>query len=181
MATFRGQTIERPRIVTGDQLGDRPVVLLDRDLDIATTTVRKPPIAPLEKANVVAELKGVRGAGCYRMLECNPYIVQAAKRLRRRSIAVCARSRPLSRRRGFVAKSGKPFATDVIGRMLAVSWGGGRVRNCGLSKQHQAARRILSSRTVSRALAAQETRELRLPCFCHSVASVRFPGVNDEW
>jgi hypothetical protein len=56
------------------------------------------------------------------MLEHNPYIVRAAKRLadeKRHSPREIAAAPELQ---GFVAKSGKPFATDVVGGMLAVGW-----------------------------------------------------------
>jgi hypothetical protein len=56
------------------------------------------------------------------MLERNPYIVQAAMRLseeERRSLREVSAALEAQ---GFVAKSGKPFAADVVGGMLAVSW-----------------------------------------------------------
>jgi DNA invertase Pin-like site-specific DNA recombinase len=87
-------------------------------------------IAQFEKANLVAKLKAARdrkkaktgkGEGRHSMLERNPLVVQAAKRL--------ADERPMRSLReiaaalgglGHVAKSGKPFSTSVVKRMLAV-------------------------------------------------------------
>jgi DNA invertase Pin-like site-specific DNA recombinase len=90
-------------------------------------------IAQFEKATLVSKLKAARdrkkaqtgkGQGRYSMLERNPYVVQAAKRL--------ADERPIRSLReiadalagqGYVAKdSGRPFSASVVQKMLAVSW-----------------------------------------------------------
>jgi DNA invertase Pin-like site-specific DNA recombinase len=88
-------------------------------------------VAQFDKAMIVAKLRGARDKkrakygkceGRKSMLEGNAYIVQAAKRLadeKRRLLQEIAAELELQ---GFVAKSGKPFATDVVGGMLAVGW-----------------------------------------------------------
>jgi DNA invertase Pin-like site-specific DNA recombinase len=89
-------------------------------------------VAEFEKASLVAKLKAARdrkkaktgkGEGRHSMLERNPLVVQAAKRLAEerpirslREIAVALVSQ------GYAAKSGKPFSPTVVKRMLAVSW-----------------------------------------------------------
>jgi DNA invertase Pin-like site-specific DNA recombinase len=88
-------------------------------------------VAQFDKAMIVAKFRGARDKkrakygkceGRKSMLEGNAYIVQAAKRLadeKRRLLQEIAAGLELQ---GFVAKSGKPFATDVVGGMLAVGW-----------------------------------------------------------
>jgi DNA invertase Pin-like site-specific DNA recombinase len=88
-------------------------------------------VAQFDKAMTVNKLRGARDKkrrnfgkceGRKSMLERNPYIVQAAKRLaeeKRRSLREIAAELELQ---GFVAKSGKPFAADVVGGMVAVAW-----------------------------------------------------------
>jgi DNA invertase Pin-like site-specific DNA recombinase len=89
-------------------------------------------VAEFEKASLVAKLKAARdrkraktgkGEGRHSMLERNPYVVQAAKRL--------ADERPMRSLRqiaealasqGHVATAGNPFSTSVVQKMLKVSW-----------------------------------------------------------
>jgi DNA invertase Pin-like site-specific DNA recombinase len=81
-------------------------------------------VAQFDKSMSVAKLRGPRDKkrakfgkceGRKSMLERNPYIVQAAKRLageKRRSLREIAAELDVQ---GFVAKSGKAFAADVVG------------------------------------------------------------------
>lgn len=87
-------------------------------------------IAEFEKGTLVAKLKAARdrkklktgkGEGRYSMLERNPLVVQAAKQLaaeKHRSLREVADALAAQ---GFVAKSGNPFSTSVVDRMLRVS------------------------------------------------------------
>jgi len=88
-------------------------------------------VAQFEKANLVAKLRGARDrkkatigkcGGRYSMLERNPYIVRAAKRLaeeKHRSLREIAEG---LKAQGHQSKKGTPFGTLVVQRMLAVSW-----------------------------------------------------------
>jgi DNA invertase Pin-like site-specific DNA recombinase len=88
-------------------------------------------ISQFEKASLVAKLKGARDrkkaetgkcGGRYSMIERNPHIVEAAKRLseeKRRSLReISAELEAL----GFVNKTGRAFGANVVQDMLAYSW-----------------------------------------------------------
>lgn len=90
-------------------------------------------IAQFEKATLVTKLKAARdrkkaktgkGQGRYSMLERNPYVVQAAKRLfEERPIPSLREIADALATQGHVAKeSGNPFSTSVVQKMLMVSW-----------------------------------------------------------
>jgi DNA invertase Pin-like site-specific DNA recombinase len=88
-------------------------------------------VAQFDKAMTVAKLKGARDRkrakngkceGRKSMLERNPYIVQAAKRLSEEKHRSLREIGDELQALGFISRTGKAFAPIVVQDMLAVSW-----------------------------------------------------------